>query len=137
MESNTLYLIAADAILLVHALFVAFVVLGLLLIWLGKLLAWSWVLNPWFRLLHLIAIAVVVLQAWFSVLCPLTRWEMALRTKAGDAVYSGSFIAHWLETLLYYQAPAWVFIVLYTLFGGLVLASWIWVPPRSFKANAQ
>ena len=34
--------------------------------------------------------------AWIGMICPLTTWEMALRAKAGDATYSGSFIAHWL-----------------------------------------
>lgn len=98
MELSELYLLAADAILAAHVFFVAFVVFGLLLILIGKLRAWHWVRNPWFRLAHLAAIAVVVLQSWFSVICPLTIWEMALRERAGGAVYSGSFIAHWLET---------------------------------------
>jgi hypothetical protein len=57
---------------------------------------------------------------------------MALRRRAGDATYPGDFIAYWLETILYYQAPAWVFMVCYTAFGALVLASWFWVRPRSF-----
>jgi hypothetical protein len=55
---------------------------------------------------------------------------MALREMAGGAVYSGAFVAHWLESVLYFQAPAWAFIVAYTLFGALVVASWYWVRPR-------
>lgn len=132
MDSTALYLIAADAILLLHVLFVIFIVLGLLLIFAGKALAWQWVCNPWFRLLHLIAIAVVVIQSWLLVICPLTTLEMALRERAGDAAYAGSFISHWLETLLYYRAPPWVFIVCYTLFGVIVVLSWIYVRPRHF-----
>ena len=132
MNSTVFYLIAADTILFTHVLFVAFVIFGLILIFVGKLLSWSWVRNPWFRLAHLIGIVVVVLQAWLGVICPLTTWEMALRSKAGDAVYSGSFIAHWLETLLYYQAPAWVFVVCYSAFGSLVVLSWFWARPRPF-----
>jgi len=31
---------------------------------------------------------------------------------------------------LYFQAPAWVFAVCYTVFGAIVAASWIWVRPR-------
>jgi hypothetical protein len=108
------------------------VVVGLLLILAGKPLAWSWVRNPWFRLAHLLAIGVVVVQSWLGQVCPLTRWEMALRAKAGDATYAGSFIAHWVEKLLYYQAPSWVFAACYTAFGALVLASWFWVRPRRF-----
>ena len=126
------YRVAADLILLAHSLFVAFVVLGLLLILAGKPLGWSWVRNPWFRAAHLAGIGIVVLQAWLGIVCPLTTWEMALRAKAGDAVYSGAFVAHWLETVLYYQAPPWVFTVAYTAFGALVVLSWIWVRPRPF-----
>jgi len=127
-----LYLIAADAILLLHALFVAFVVGGLILVFTGRAAGWSWVRNPWFRVLHVAAIAVVVIQSWLNVICPLTTFEMSLRSRAGDATYTGSFIAHWLETVLYFQAPAWVFMVCYTAFGTLVVASWFWVRPRSF-----
>jgi hypothetical protein len=130
------YLVAADLILVVHVLFVAFVVLGLVFILLGKLLSWSWVRNPWFRSVHFANIGIVVPQAWLGVLCPPTTWEMALRQKAGDAVYSGSFVAHWLETILYYRAPPWVFVVGYTAFGALVVGSWFWVRPRRFDEKS-
>lgn len=132
MEDGALYLIAADALLFVHVAFVAFVVLGLAFILIGKLCAWSWVRNPWFRLAHIASIGFVVLQSWFGAICPLTTWEMALREKAGDAVYSGAFIAHWLESVLYYRVSEWIFIVSYTLFGLLVAASWLWIRPRRF-----
>ena len=135
MESRVVYLFAADLLLVTHALFVAFVILGLLFIIAGRLLSWSWVCNPWFRLVHLIAIGVVVLQSWLGVICPLTIWEMALREKAGDTAYAGTFIAHWLEAIFYYRAPAWVFILCYTVFGLLVLVSWFWVRPRAFRAR--
>jgi multisubunit Na+/H+ antiporter MnhB subunit len=131
MDSKLPYLIAADAILVIHFLFVGFVVLGLAMVFVGKLFSWSWVRNRRFRIAHLVAIGIVVLQSWFSVICPLTLWEMELRNRAGDVTYTGSFIAHWLETLLYYRAPEWVFILLYTLFGALVVGSWFWVRPRS------
>lgn len=131
------YLLLADTLLVVHVLFVAFVVIGLLLIIAGRLLSWSWVRNPWFRLAHLAAIAVVVVQSWFGVICPLTTWEMALRSEAGDATYRGSFIAHWLQKILYYQAPEWVFAVAYTLFGLLVIITWYWARPRPFGQNSR
>jgi len=132
MEDGALYLLAADAILLAHTTFVAFVIFGLVLILMGKLYSWAWVRNPWFRWAHAAGIGVVVLQSWLGTICPLTTWEMALRQKAGDAVYSGAFIGHWLESILYYRVPEWVFIVSYTLFGVLVAASWFWVRPRRF-----
>lgn len=130
MTERQLYLLAADSILLLHVLFVAFVVVGLILIFIGRWRGWRWVYRFCWRLAHLLAIAYVVLQSWLGAICPLTIWEMRLREQAGDAVYAGAFIAHWLEQLLYYRAPPWVFIVLYTLFGACVVASWFWVRPR-------
>ena len=124
------YLLAADAVLLLHVLFVVFVVVGLLLVIAGRLLSWDWVRNWWFRVIHLGAIGVVVLQAWLGVICPLTRLEMYLRDKAGDTTYAGSFVSHWLESILYYRAPAWVFAVAYTLFAIVVVMSWVWVRPH-------
>ena len=133
MDTPEIYLLAADAILVLHVLFAAFVVVGLLLIFIGKARHWSWVRNFWFRVAHLAAICVVTFESWLGVLCPLTSWEKKLRSHAGDEVYTGSFISHSLETLLYYEAPAWVFVVCYTVFGIIVVASWIWVRPYSFN----
>lgn len=130
MPKQLLLTLLADAILLVHVLFVGFVVFGLLAVYLGYVLNWSWVRNLTFRLLHLLAIGVVVLQSWLGMICPLTIWEMALRKQAGAVTYSGSFIQYWLHKLLYYTAPDWVFILLYSSFAVLVLASWYLVRPR-------
>ncbi|BBO69035.1 hypothetical protein DSCA_29650 [Desulfosarcina alkanivorans] len=136
MTSSTLYRIAADGLLLVHILFVAFVVAGLLLVFIGRVLRWSWVRNPWFRLAHLAAIAVVVVQSWLGAICPLTSIEALLRERAGDRHYPGAFISHWLEAVLYYQAPQWVFVLCYTAFGAAVVAGWFWVRPRPFTPPA-
>ena len=135
--SELAYRLAADAVLLTHFLFVLFVVLGLALVVAGGVRGWSWVRNPWFRLAHVAAIGVVVLQAWLGAACPLTSWEMALRNRAGDAVYTGSFVAFWLDRLLYYQAPAWVFVTLYTAFGLLVAWTWYVFPPRPFPGRKR
>lgn len=134
MGSDFLLILAADMLLFSHVLFVAFVVVGLVLILVGKIADWAWVRNPWFRIAHLIAIGIVAVQSWFGVICPLTTWEMALRARAGEVTYPGSFISHWLEAILYYQAPAWVFTVCYTVFAAVVAVSWIWVRPRRFTS---
>ncbi|MBP5981169.1 MAG: DUF2784 domain-containing protein [Halomonas sp.] len=128
--SPSLLLLLADTILVFHVLFVAFVVFGLLAIYAGYFLKWAWVRNKTFRILHVSAIGYVVVQSWLGVMCPLTTWEMALREEAGTATYAGSFIQHWLQNLLYYTAPEWVFVMVYTVFGGLVVASWFVVRPN-------
>jgi len=124
------FLILADGLLIIHVGFVFFVIFGLLLVYAGCFFHWQWIRNFWFRMSHLAAIVVVVLQSWVGLVCPLTTWEMALREKAGEAIYSGSFIQHWLHALLYYSAPDWVFIVVYTSFGALVLLSVFLIKPE-------
>ena len=128
-----IYLLAADAVLFIHATFVAFVVFSLALIIAGGLMNWGWVKNYWFRVSHLAAIAVVVIQSWLGIICPLTTWEMALRERAGETVYAGTFVSYWLNRILFYQAPAWVFVLGYSLFGAMVIASWFWIRPRRKK----
>ncbi|MDH5219462.1 MAG: DUF2784 domain-containing protein [Gammaproteobacteria bacterium] len=135
MNSDKLFLLAADALLIVHLAFVAFVVIGLLLIVLGGIRKWNWVRNRWFRVLHLLSILIVVLQSWFGLMCPLTSWETSLREHAGDSTYSGDFIAHWVEKILFYQFSPWVFGVCYTVFGFVVLFAWFYVRPNRYYKN--
>ena len=129
----SVYRALADLVLLMHVGFVAFMVIGLLLVALGGVRGWRWVRNPWFRAAHLAGIGLVVVQSWLGMVCPLTTLEMHLRDRAGDATYTGTFMAHWLRKILFYQAPSWVFVVAYALFGLLVLATWITVRPRPFR----
>lgn len=127
-----IWLVLADAVLALHVMFVAFVVIGLFLVLVGGWMHWRWVRSPWFRAAHLLAIGFVVAQTWLGQVCPLTTLEMWLRARGGGQVYAGSFIGHWMQALLYYQAPNWVFAVCYSLFGLAVAAAWIWVRPRPF-----
>ena len=118
----------ADAILVVHALFVLFVVGGLALVLAGAG-RWSWVRNRTFRILHLAAIALVTAEALLGVTCPLTAWEDALRG-GGPA---RSFVGRWVARALYYDFPEWVFAVCYSAFALAVLWAWRAVPPRPRK----
>ena len=132
MNSKLLYSFAADVTLFSHLLVVCFVIFGLVFVFIGKLRQWAWVRNAWFRLAHLLTILVVVLQSWFGIVCPLTTLEQWFRSQAGQAAYTGSFVSHWMNQLLFYDAPPWVFIICYTVFGSLVLLSWFWVRPAPF-----
>ena len=131
MLSERAYLGLANLVLVLHVAVVLFVVGGLVLIALGNWRRWRWVNAWWFRLAHLAAIAVVVAESWFGIVCPLTTLEAWLRVRAGAPVYGGSgFIEHWLHRLLYYDAPAWVFTLGYTAFALLVALAWWRFPPR-------
>ena len=128
--TDSSYQLLADAVLALHVGIVAFVVGGLVLVVVGNLRLWSWVNAPWFRLAHLGAIVVVAAEAWLGVTCPLTTLEMSLRAKAKATTYVGGFVEHWLQWLLYYDAPPWVFALGYSLFALLVVAAWWFFPPR-------
>lgn len=120
----------ADLVLVLHALFVGFVVVGFLLILLGLARGWAWVRDPLLRYAHLAAILLVVVQAWLGVECPLTTLENWLRLQSGAAGYRQSFIQDWLYRILFYQASPWVFTLAYTVFGSAVALAWWLAPPR-------
>ncbi len=122
-------LLLADILLVVHFLFIGYVLLGQVFIVAGYFRKWRWVRHVGFRTSHVLAIGFVVVQALLGALCPLTIWENALRESAGRAPYPGTFIEYWLGSVVYYQAPLWVFTLAYTVFGGVVLASWVLVKP--------
>ncbi len=116
----------ADAILVAHAAFVAFVVLALPATWIGVALGWPFARNRWFRIAHLAAIAFVVVQTLLGYACPLTIWEDALRGTGGQQ----GFIERWIHAWLFWRGPPWVFTATYAAFGSLVAWTWWRFPPR-------
>ena len=128
------YQALANAILLLHVAVVVFVVLGLPAIVVGNWRKIAWANGLWWRSAHLLAIAVVVLQAWLGQYCGLTVLESKLRQQAGQAGYEGGFIEHWLQALLYYEGPLWVFALAYTVFGALFAWAWCRYPPKASSA---
>ncbi len=124
-----MYAFLADAVIVLHALFVLFVVAGQLLIMSGCFLRWGWTRNPIFRVLHISAILVVVAEAWLGIVCPLTILEYKLRGLAGQATHEMSFVGYWMNRLLYFTAPEWVFIAVYSVFALLVIGFFVFYPP--------
>jgi Protein of Unknown function (DUF2784) len=122
---------AADVLLVLHFSIVVFIVGGLILTWLGGALGWAWVRNPWFRYLHLAAIAFVALEAIVGMTCPLTEWEDALR----GGVRAESFVGRWARYLLFYRAPEWLFTTLYVAWAAATLATLRLVPLRAAKTS--
>ncbi len=85
------YRILADLVVLLHAAFVVFVVLG-------GFLAWRW---RWVAWLHLPTAVWGVLIEYKGWVCPLTPLENHFRTRAGLEGYTGGFIEHHIIPLLY------------------------------------
>ncbi|MBC8023215.1 MAG: DUF2784 domain-containing protein [Burkholderiales bacterium] len=118
----------ADAILVVHAAFVLFVVGGLAAIWIGIFACKRFAYSVWFRGAHLAAIAFVTLESLLGFMCPLTIWEDALRGRGEGP----GFIQRWIHAWLYWDLPGWVFAPAYLAFALLVIWTWVRHPPRRY-----
>ncbi len=116
----------ADALLVLHFLIAAFIAGGLPLTWIGAWRKWEWVRNPWFRYAHLGAIVFVAAEGLLGIACPLTVWEDMLR----GGVRVESFVGRWVQQLLFYRAPVWVFTTIYAVWAAATLLTLKLVPPR-------
>ena len=86
-----LYRTLADAVVVLHAAFVLFVVLG-------GLAALRWPRAAW---LHLPAALWGAGIEFAGGICPLTPLENRLRRLGGEAGYEGGFVEHYLWPVLY------------------------------------
>ena len=129
MELQSYYATAADLVVAFHTAYVGFVVVGQLLIVIGLLCRWRWVRNPWFRVIHLLAIGVVASEAVCGVTCPLTLWERDLRALAGQGV-NDSAIGWFFNAILFFNMPRQFFTWIHISFGAIVLGTFLLGPPR-------
>lgn len=102
-------LILADALVIVHLLFVVFVMAG------GFLLA-RWPKLAW---LHLPAAAWGATIEFTGGICPLTPLENHLRVLGGGSAYSGDFVERYLLPILY---PENLAVPIQQVLGGVVVA---------------
>lgn len=131
IDVSQYYALIADFIVSIHFLYVMFVLFGQIIIILGWIFKWSFIRNPYFRILHFVAILIVAVQAILDVSCPLTLWENRLRSLAGQTVeWDISFIGRLLRLFVFYNFPSWFFTVLHVSFAGIVLLTLIFVPPK-------
>jgi hypothetical protein len=85
------YRAGADFVVVVHLLFIGFVVGGVFLAWRWPRLIWA----------HIPAAVYGALVEFVGFTCPLTSLENYLRRHAGQAGYHGGFIAHYLVKVIY------------------------------------
>ncbi|MGZ0173761.1 MAG: DUF2784 domain-containing protein [Planctomycetales bacterium] len=133
---KTLFRIAADATVCFHMAYVLFVVLGQAAVIVGAVCGWNWIRNTTFRLLHLLAISIVVVESWLGITCPLTTVEKYLRAKSGVTSDNGDFIANTVHDALFIECEPCVFTTMYSLFGLAVLVSLFACPPRAFTKKS-
>jgi hypothetical protein len=115
---KTLFLAAADAVVVLHLLWIVFLILGAIP---GR--RWAWV-----KWTHLAALAFSIALQAFGWICPLTHVEAWLRRRGGAEPYEGTFIRHYVEQLVYAEIPRGA------LFTGtlivVTLSLWMYFGPR-------
>lgn len=119
------YEIAADLTAAVHFSFIGFVIFGALL---GRR-------SRLWMALHVAAMIYGVMIEVFYWYCPLTVLEQYLRSKAGRGQYAEAFIAHYLNRVIYLDAPQWTLIlaaaVMAATNAGLYLYWYWWRRPSA------
>lgn len=88
---QVLYRLLANAVVVVHALFIVFVVMG-------GFLAWR---RRWAAAIHVPCAVWGMLIEYRGWICPLTPLENSLRARAGQAGYGGGFVEHYLLPVIY------------------------------------
>ena len=124
------YSYLADLVVLLHALFVLFVLVG------GVLVLWKPVIS-WFHIPAVLWAAGIEFLGW---ICPLTPLENLLRTRGGDSGYATGFVEHYIMPLLY---PAQLTRNMQISFGLIVLGAnlviywYIWKKIRKSETNTK
>ncbi len=118
-------MLLAEAVLTAHLAIIVFNLFGLIVVPLGAARRWRFVHVAWWRVLHLALLAAVAGQALAGRACLLTIWESEL---AGGALRPAPLIMSWVDRLIYWRLPMWVFAALYALVFGYALAL-LWLVP--------
>jgi hypothetical protein len=118
-------MLLADLVLLLHLLVVVFNIGGLLLIVAGGFAGWQCIRYRRWRLVHLALALLIAIEAWVGANCPLTVLENALRGQQN----AQSFVGRIMTALIYWDAPPWFFIALYSAYLLAVFAAWRKWPP--------
>ncbi|HVX04806.1 MAG TPA: DUF2784 domain-containing protein [Rhodanobacteraceae bacterium] len=117
---------AVLSILGLHLAIIAFNVAGCVLVPVGAWRGWRWVRAFWFRLAHLLSLAVVALQALLGRACFVTIWQGDV---SGNS-HAQPLIADWINRLIYWPLPLSVFAAAYVVVFAYVIALWVCVRPR-------
>ena len=120
-----------EAVLAVHVAIILFNVFGLVAVPIGAICNWRFVHILWWRVLHVLSLAAVAAQALAGQACFLTVWQDEL---AALQQPTEPLIVRWVNQVVYWQLPIWVFALLYLIaFVYAVALLWL-VPPQRLRS---
>ncbi|HOO39465.1 MAG TPA: DUF2784 domain-containing protein [Deltaproteobacteria bacterium] len=91
MTGTCIYQVLADGVVILHLFFIVFVILGGMLVLVRPKIIW----------LHIPCVIWGILIELTGGICPLTPLELYLRTKTGESAYTGDFVIHYIEPIIY------------------------------------
>jgi hypothetical protein len=110
------YKILADTVVMVHFSWILFLIFG----------AFPGVRWKAVRIIHISGLSLAIVFQAFDWYCPLTDLEVWLRSRQDPyATYTGSFIVHYAEKLVYIDLPRWVILTATVMVVGL--NTWIYL----------
>jgi hypothetical protein len=118
----------ANLVILVHLGYFVFVMGGFVALLIGCARREAWVLNPWFRLSHFLAVALVLVEDVLQVECPLNVAQARLQSAGG--LQGQGDVAGLLDWLLHGTISELTLDALYWSMGGVSLLLLILLPPR-------
>lgn len=127
----------ADVVEALHLSFLLVTLFGQIAIMVGWFFNWQWIRNPWFRSIHLLAIAFVAMEYVIGMECPLTDLEKYLRRLAGQTSDDWSFMGRLMNDCLFPGVDPEVLTWPYIGFAALVILTYIFIPPRFRKQSAD
>lgn len=116
-------------ILAIHLGVIAFNLFGLVAVPLGAWRGWRFVRGPWWRCLHILSLVVVAGQAVAGRACFLTLWQDAL---SGTGTSGTPLIARWINGVLFWPLPLWLFAILYVAILAYAVAL-LWLVPPAWR----
>ena len=116
------YKVLADIVVLAHFLWILFLIFGVF---------WG-IRNQKVKVMHITGLAFAIIIQAFNWYCPLTHLEAWLRAKHDPALsYTGSFITHYIEKIVYIELPPSLIFVLSIFLGGI--SSWLYLKRKRDK----
>lgn len=121
-----IYKILADSVVLTHFLWIIFLFFG----------AFWGIKNRTVKIFHISGLAfafVIQILDWY---CPLTHLEVWLRSKhASVLTYTGSFIIHYVEEIVYVEVSRTLILVLTLILCGL--NTWLYLRKSEHQTSPQ
>jgi hypothetical protein len=106
----------ATTVILVHLLWIVLVLVGV--VWTRG--------RPVWTTIHLACLAWGIIVEVGPWPCPLTMLEDYLERRAGEQAIGGSFILHWVQALIYPNAPYWLVATAGVTACSVILAIYAW-----------